>query len=250
MAMPKALIVGNWKMNGDIGTARKLAGAIVAGSSTPNCDYLICPPFTALSEVSGVLEGGVVRLGAQDCHTAASGAHTGDISVGMLSDIGCQYVILGHSERRLSHGESNALVKSKATAALEGGLSVIICVGESELERKAGTALATVEKQVVGSLPELSDSINTVVAYEPVWAIGTGTIPTTEEISEMHLHISSVLEREMSDPNAEAMRLLYGGSVNPKNSSEILRCARVNGALVGGASLEAESFLAIGESCP
>ena len=248
--MPKALIVGNWKMNGDIGTARKLAGAIVAGSSTPNCDYLICPPFTALSEVSGVLEGGVVRLGAQDCHTAASGAHTGDISVGMLSDIGCQYVILGHSERRLSHGESNALVKSKATAALEGGLSVIICVGESELERKAGTALATVEKQVVGSLPELSDSINTVVAYEPVWAIGTGTIPTTEEISEMHLHISSVLEREMSDPNAEAMRLLYGGSVNPKNASEILRCARVNGALVGGASLEAESFLAIGESCP
>ena len=248
--MPKALIVGNWKMNGDIGTARKLAGAIVAGSSTPNCDYLICPPFTALSEVSGVLEGGVVKLGAQDCHAAASGAHTGDISVGMLSDIGCQYVILGHSERRLSHGESNALVKSKATAALEGGLSVIICVGESELERKAGTALATVEKQVVGSLPELSDSINTVVAYEPVWAIGTGTIPTTEEISEMHLHISSVLEREMSDPNAEAMRLLYGGSVNPKNSSEILRCARVNGALVGGASLEAESFLAIGESCP
>ena len=250
MAMPKALIVGNWKMNGDIGTARKLAGAIVAGSSTPNCDYLICPPFTALSEVSGVLEGGVVKLGAQDCHAAASGAHTGDISVGMLSDIGCQYVILGHSERRLSHGESNALVKSKATAALEGGLSVIICVGESELERKAGTALATVEKQVVGSLPELSDSINTVVAYEPVWAIGTGTIPTTEEISEMHLHISSVLEREMSDPNAEAMRLLYGGSVNPKNASEILRCARVNGALVGGASLEAESFLAIGESCP
>jgi len=213
--MPKALIVGNWKMNGDIGTARKLAGAIVAGSSTPNCDYLICPPFTALSEVSGVLEGGDVRLGAQDCHAAALGAHTGDISVGMLSDIGCQYVILGHSERRLSHGESNALVKSKATAALEGGLSVIICVGESELERKAGTALATVEKQVVGSLPELSDSINTVVAYEPVWAIGTGTIPTTEEISEMHLHISSVLEREMSDPNAEAMRLLYGGSVNP-----------------------------------
>jgi triosephosphate isomerase len=250
MAMPKALIVGNWKMNGDIGTARKLAGAIVAGSSTPNCDYLICPPFTALSEVSGVLEGGVVKLGAQDCHAAASGAHTGDISVGMLSDIGCQYVILGHSERRLSHGESNALVKSKATAALEGGLSVIICVGESELERKAGTALATVEKQVVGSLPELSDSINTVVAYEPVWAIGTGTIPTTEEISEMHLHISSVLEREMSDPNAEAMRLLYGGSVNPKNASEILRCARVNGALVGGASLEDESFLAIGESCP
>ena len=248
--MPKALIVGNWKMNGDIGTARKLAGAIVAGSSTHNCDYLICPPFTALSEVSGVLEGGDVRLGAQDCHAAASGAHTGDISVGMLSDIGCQYVILGHSERRLSHGESNALVKSKATVALEGGLSVIICVGESELERKAGTALATVEKQVVGSLPELSDSINTVVAYEPVWAIGTGTIPTTEEISEMHLHISSVLEREMSDPNAEAMRLLYGGSVNPKNASEILRCARVNGALVGGASLEAESFLAIGESCP
>ena len=144
---------------------------------------------------------------------------------------------MGHSERRSSHGESNALVKSKATAALEGGLSVIICVGESELERKAGTALATVEKQVVGSLPESSDSINTVVAYEPVWAIGTGTIPTTEEISEMHLHISSVLEREMSDPNAEAIRLLYGGSVNPKNSSEILRCARVNGALVGGASL-------------
>jgi len=250
MAMPKALIVGNWKMNGDIGTARKLAGAIVAGSSTSNCDYLICPPFTALSEVSGVLQGGVVRLGAQDCHAAASGAHTGDISVGMLSDIGCQYVILGHSERRSSHGESNALVKSKATAALEGGLSVIICVGESELERKAGTALAMVEKQVVGSLPELSDSINTVVAYEPVWAIGTGTIPTTEEISEMHLHISSVLEREMSDPNAEAIRLLYGGSVNPKNSSEILRCARVNGALVGGASLEVASFLAIGESCP
>ena len=248
--MPKALIAGNWKMNGTIGTARELAGAIAAGVGTHVCDYLICPPFTALSEVSGVLKGKNVRLGAQDCHTASSGAHTGDISVGMLSDIGCNYVILGHSERRFNHGESNAVVKSKATAALEGGLSVIICVGESELERKAGTALAAVEEQVVGSLPEASGSTNTVLAYEPIWAIGTGTIPTTEEISEMHLHISSVLEREMSDPNAGATRLLYGGSVNPENAFEILRCERVNGALVGGASLKATTFLAIGESCP
>jgi len=248
--MPKALIAGNWKMNGDLGTARDLATAIAAGGGEHACDYLVCPPFTALGEVSGVLRDSTVRLGAQDCHTAASGAHTGDVSVGMLRDIGCHYVIVGHSERRSDHGETDALVKAKAAAGLEGGLSVIICVGESESEREAGTALATVEAQVVGSLPETSNATNTVIAYEPVWAIGTGKVPTTEQISEMHLHISAVLEREMSDPNAGETRLLYGGSVNPDNASEILRCSRVNGALVGGASLKAESFLAIGQSCP
>jgi len=250
MAMHKALIAGNWKMNGDTATARELAGAIAADSHAHACEYLVCPPFTALTEVSGVLADSGVLLGAQDCHIAASGAHTGDVSVGMLSDIGCHYVIVGHSERRSDHGESNALVKSKAAAALKGGLSVIICVGESELERESGTALATVQGQVVGSLPETSNSTNTVIAYEPVWAIGTGKVPTTAQISEMHLHISSVLENEMSESDAASTRLLYGGSVNPENAKEILRCSRVNGALVGGASLKAETFLAIGQSCP
>ncbi|MBO88858.1 MAG: triose-phosphate isomerase [Rickettsiales bacterium] len=250
MTMPKVLIAGNWKMNGNLATARELAGAINSGGNTHVCEYLICPPFTALSEVSSILKGGGIGLGAQDCHTAASGAHTGDVSIGMLSDIGCNYVIVGHSERRSNHGESNDVVKSKATTVLDGGLSVIICVGESEYERKAGSALTAVEKQLIGSLPGASNSSNTVVAYEPIWAIGTGAIPTIEEISEMHLHISSVLERELSDPNAGETRLLYGGSVNPENAPDILRCSRVNGALVGGASLKATSFLAIGESCP
>jgi len=248
--MTRMLIAGNWKMNGELDMARELAVAIKEGSSAHNCEYLLCPPATALSSVAEQLKDSGVSLGGQDCHAEASGAHTGDISVGMLSDIGCQYVIVGHSERRSDHRESDTVVKAKAEAAQAGGLTAIICVGESDSQRESGEALSVVEGQVTNSLPSGATSSNTVIAYEPVWAIGTGKVPTLDQITEMHLHIQSVLKREMGGNSPESTKLLYGGSVNAKNADEILQCDGVTGALVGGASLQADSFLAIGQSCP
>lgn len=248
--MTRMLIAGNWKMNGDVKMAEELADAIMRGSEGDACEYLICPPFTALNTVSQKLTNSGVSLGAQDCHTEASGAHTGDISVGMLSDIGCQYVIVGHSERRSNHGESDSLVQGKAEAVQSAGLTSIICVGESNEQREAGAALEVVSAQVTQSLPADVDASRTVIAYEPVWAIGTGKVPTLEQISEMHMNIQSVLSGIMGDHAAKTIRLLYGGSVNAENANEILRCEGVGGALVGGASLKADSFLAIGQSCP
>lgn len=248
--MSRMLIAGNWKMNGKGTEAKELASAIRQGGDIGNCEYLICPPFTSLSAASDLLSGSSVSLGAQDCHAAGSGAHTGDISVDMLVEIGCAYVIVGHSERRTDHNESNSDVSAKAAAAHGANLTAIICVGESDQIREAGDALSTVESQIVESLPSTANSTNTVIAYEPIWAIGTGKVPTLEQISEMHVHIQSVLMREMNDPKAGETRLLYGGSVNAENAADILRCDGVCGALVGGASLKAESFLAIGQSCP
>jgi triosephosphate isomerase len=248
--MARMLIAGNWKMNSELNMARELAKAIKEGSAGHNCEYLVCPPATALSTIAESLKNSNVSLGGQDCHAEASGAHTGDISVGMLSDIGCEYVIVGHSERRSEHMESDATVKVKAETAQAGGLTAIICVGESDEQRETGEALTVVGNQITQSLPKGATSSNTVIAYEPVWAIGTGQVPSLEQISQMHLHIQSVLKREMGSDSPESTRLLYGGSVNAENADKILRCAGVMGALVGGASLKADSFLAIGQSCP
>jgi triosephosphate isomerase len=248
--MVRMLIAGNWKMNGELNMARELANAIKEGSTAHSCEYLLCPPATALSTIAELLKDSDVSIGGQDCHAEASGAHTGDISVEMLSNIGCEYVIVGHSERRSGHMESDATVKVKAETAQAGGLVAIICVGESHTQRESGEALSMVETQVTQSLPNGATSSNTIIAYEPVWAIGTGKVPTLEQITEMHLHIQSVLQREMHGDSPESTKLLYGGSVNAENAYKILRCAGVTGALVGGASLKADNFLAIGQSCP
>ena len=248
--MTRMLIAGNWKMNGDISMAQNLATTIAREGDGSNCEYLLCPPFTAIQTVAAAIGEGGISLGGQDCHAAEAGAHTGDISVGMLTNLGCGYVIVGHSERRSNHGESDADVKAKAEAAVEGGLTAIVCVGESEAERESGDALAVVGSQVASSLPDAASATNTVIAYEPVWAIGTGKVPTVEQIAEMHIHIQSVLAQELGNDSAKTVRILYGGSVNAENADEILRTEGVGGALVGGASLKAKSFLAIGRSCP
>ena len=237
-------------MNSELNMARELAVAIKEGGSAHSCEYLLCPPATALSSVAELLKDSDVSLGGQDCHADASGAHTGDISVDMLSDIGCQYVIVGHSERRSDYMETDATVKAKAKAAQAGGLTPIICVGESDSQRESGEALSVVDVQVTNSLPSGATSSNTVIAYEPVWAIGTGKVPNLNQISEMHLYIQSVLKREMGGDSPELTKLLYGGSVNARNADKILQCDGVTGALVGGASPQADSFLAIGQSCP
>jgi triosephosphate isomerase (TIM) len=198
---------------------------------------LLCPPATLLAAVDAVLAGSGVALGGQDCHAAPSGAHTGDISAEMLADAGCGYVILGHSERRQHHGETDAIVRAKLSAALRAGLAPILCVGETLAEREAGRAIETVTSQLAGSLPESMPPDRLVVAYEPVWAIGTGRSATADDIAAMHLAIRTRLPA--------ATRILYGGSVNPKNAAELLAVENVDGALVGGASLKAEDFLAI-----
>jgi len=232
----KPLIAGNWKMNG-LTASMAEAEALLAkvGSSHDNCDILICPPATLISTFAQTLQGTQLQLGGQDCHEKESGAHPGDISAEMLSDVGAAYIIVGHSERRADHHETDATVKTKAEAALRAGLTPIICVGETEAERKAGNALAVVGQQLEGSLPDSDAEI--VIAYEPVWAIGTGLTPTLVDIAEMHSFIRS--------KTRDDIRLLYGGSVKPNNAAEILSVDHVNGALVGGASLKADDFYAI-----
>ncbi len=244
----KPLIAGNWKMNGltadAIALAAGLAGKTKAGVMT--ADMLVCPPFVHLSAVAGALAGTPVMLGAQDCHAAISGAHTGDVSAAMLRDLGCGHCIVGHSERRADHGETDAVVRDKAAAALEAGLVAVICVGETLAQRDAGTTLGVVENQLRGSVPEGADAANTVIAYEPVWAIGTGLTPTLEQIAEVHDHMRSVLDGLVAE--SVSVRLLYGGSVNPGNAKEILALDNVNGGLVGGASLKVDDFWKILES--
>lgn len=231
------LAAGNWKMNGlkaDLAEARALAEAF----PRPGCGVLLCPPATLIAAMAEALEGSAVQVGGQDCDARAQGAHTGDISAQMLADAGARQVILGHSERRADHGESSALVAAKARAAHAAGLIAILCVGETEAERDAGRTLDVVLGQLAASLPEGASAPNTVIAYEPVWAIGTGRTPTLEQIVEVH----DALRGEVPDA---AMSLLYGGSVKPGNASEIFAIANVDGALVGGASLKAADFGAI-----
>lgn len=231
------LAAGNWKMNGlraDLAEARALADVCGAVS----CGVLLCPPATLISAMADALAGSAVMVGGQDCHAQTSGAHTGDISAQMLADSGARHVILGHSERRADHGETSADVAAKARAAHAAGLVAIVCLGETEAERDGGQTLDVVLQQLAESLPAGATAANTVIAYEPVWAIGTGRTPTLEQISEVH----DALRAHLPDP---AISLLYGGSVKPGNAAEIFAIVNVDGALVGGASLKAADFGAI-----
>jgi triosephosphate isomerase len=237
----RPLVAGNWKMNGLLQQARTLPAQILAGSAGLACDLLICPPFTAIAAVATILQGTGIALGAQDCHSAASGPHTGDIAADMLADAGCQSVILGHSERRAAHHESDDTVRAKVAAAMRAGLRPIVCVGETDDERDAGDAFAIVGRQVAASLPDVFVGD---IAYEPIWAIGTGRTPTIEDVGAMHRHIRNSLMGRLGS-EASGVRILYGGSVKPENASALLGATEVGGALVGGASLDAAAFLAI-----
>ncbi len=236
----RQMIAGNWKMNGLIGSAAAILDPLVAAGGM-DCDLLVCPPATLLISAAHHLQGSRILLGGQDCHANASGAHTGDISAAMLRDAGAGWVILGHSERRADHAETDALVQAKAHAAHAAGLTAIVCVGETEQQRLSGQASAVVQTQLVGSLPA---EFTGVVAYEPVWAIGTGRLPTEEDVAAMHAHIRATLARHLGDAG-QTMRILYGGSVKPSNAASLLALPEVGGALVGGASLNAQDFLAI-----
>jgi triosephosphate isomerase (TIM) len=251
MAGPKPLIAGNWKMNGRLADATKLAGAVsafVRALPPAAPDVLVCPPYPFLGPVAQTLAGSRVRLGAQDCHAEAAGAFTGDVSAEMLKDFGCSFVIVGHSERRAMHAETDAIVQAKASAVLKAGMTAILCVGESLAERDEGRTIPVVATQLVGSLPANANADNLVVAYEPVWAIGTGRTPTVVQVGEVHGAIRAGLSRKFSD--GAKMRILYGGSVNGLNALELLAVANVDGALVGGASLRADAFEAITKAAP
>jgi triosephosphate isomerase len=228
-------IVGNWKMHGTSASLTELATLVAAGP-VPGAALAICPPATLLDRAASLLEGSHVALGGQDCHAEAEGAHTGDISAGMLADAGARLVILGHSERRADHGETDADVRAKVRAAWRAGLGVIVCVGETEAERGTGATLAVVLGQLAGSLPDARGG-PLMIAYEPVWAIGTGRTPTPGDVGEVHAAIAAALP--------DAVPILYGGSVKPGNAAELLHVPHVGGALVGGASLRAGDFLAI-----
>jgi len=242
----RQLIAGNWKMNGRLAEARALADSLAAApvARGDTVEIAVCPPFTAIHPVAERLGGDrAVALGGQDCHAAPGGAHTGDISAAMLADLGCRYVILGHSERRQEHGETSADVAGKAGAALDAGLVPIICVGETQAERDAGRALEVLHAQLEASLPE-AGAAGIVLAYEPVWAIGTGRAATPDDIRSAHGALRADLAARLGN-GGRSVRILYGGSVKPDNAAGILGLDDVDGALVGGASLDSESFLAI-----
>jgi triosephosphate isomerase len=243
MTAPTPLIAGNWKMNG-LADALAEARGVANGITGAKARVAICPPATLVHRMSQALAGSVVLVGGQDCRAEPSGAFTGDIAAEMLADAGASLVILGHSERRAGHGETDDLVARKLEAALRAGLEPIVCVGETLAQREAGEALSVVTGQVRGSLPAALAGHAFSVAYEPVWAIGTGLTPTTAEIEEMHRAIRATLS-EMFGPAADRAPILYGGSVKPSNAAEILRAAEVGGALVGGASLKSDDFLGI-----
>lgn len=247
----KKLIAGNWKMNCLLAEGTDLAKGIAAEvkkMGKPACEFLVCPPFTLLTTVKKALRGTKVALGAQDAHFNVKGAHTGDISPVMLKDLGCQYVILGHSERRADHQESNELINKKAVAAHEAGLKAVICIGETLAQREAGKAIEVCKEQILGSVPDNATAADTVIAYEPVWAIGTGKVPTTADVEEVHAAVRKVLAKKLGRGNANKMRILYGGSVKPSNAKELLSLPDVDGALIGGASLKVEDFIAIAKN--
>jgi triosephosphate isomerase len=245
----RPLIAGNWKMNGLKASMAEfesmLAGApVLAGKA----DLLICPPATLVAAFADRARGKGVAVGAQDCHPKASGAHTGDFSAEMLADAGATAIIVGHSERRADHGESDDLVRRKAEAVWRAGLTAIVCIGETQAQRDLGQTLGICGGQLTGSLPDGATSANLVVAYEPVWAIGTGLTPTTADVEQVHRFIRGVLTDRFKGEGA-SIRILYGGSVKPSNAAELMAVANVNGALVGGASLKAADFLAIAAGC-
>jgi len=238
------LAAGNWKMNGLTADLAEV-DALAAQHPEPRSEVLICPPATLIAPMAARAAGGPVAIGAQACHPEASGAHTGDLSAAMLADAGATYVIVGHSERRADHCECNEDVRAQARAALEAGLRIIVCVGETETERDASNTLDIISGQLAGSVPDLVTGESLVIAYEPVWAIGTGRTPTTDQIGEVHDFIRARLVARFGDGVGRSVRLLYGGSVKPGNATEIFAVSNVDGALVGGASLKASDFGAI-----
>lgn len=241
--MARKLAAGNWKMNGNLGSLVE-ASALAEAFPSPKVGVLLCPPTTLTMSMALLLEDTPITVGAQDCHTAKSGAHTGDISAEMLMQSGATDVILGHSERRADHGESDVLVCEKTQAAFQAGLRPIVCVGETLTQREAGDTLDIVRGQLAGSLPDDADLETLVVAYEPVWAIGTGKVPTLQQIGEVHDDMRATLTARYGK-DADKIPLLYGGSVKPNNASEIFAVSNVDGALVGGASLKAADFSGI-----
>lgn len=243
----KKLIAGNWKMNclSEEGVALAKAVAAQVKSEKFDCEFLICPPFTLLGLVKKCLCGAKIALGAQDVHFAEKGAHTGDISPLMLKDLGCSYTIIGHSERRVDHFESDELINKKAVAAHNAGLNTVICIGETEKERDAGKTIKVCQTEINGSVPADSTAKNTVIAYEPIWAIGTGKTPTAADVQEVHAAIRQALAKKLGKATASKMRILYGGSVKPSNAAELLSLPDVDGALIGGASLKADDFVNI-----
>ncbi|MBO6948384.1 MAG: triose-phosphate isomerase [Rhodospirillales bacterium] len=248
MAERTTLIAGNWKMNASSEMAVNLIDGLLTWPGKPGVEMLVCPPSPYLGPVGAMISESDIRLGAQTCHPNASGAHTGDVAAEMLADLGCSYVIVGHSERRADHGETDADVHAQAEATHRAGLSAIVCVGETEAERDAGKTLDIVGAQVANSVPDGATAENTVVAYEPVWAIGTGRTPTSDQVQEVHAAIRSGLKERFGDAIASGMRLLYGGSMKPSNAAELLALADVDGGLIGGASLKAEDFTAIADA--
>ncbi|HAA92209.1 MAG TPA: triose-phosphate isomerase [Rhodospirillaceae bacterium] len=246
----RPLIAGNWKMNLDLAQGTALAKAVANSASDYECELLVCPPALYLASVGHAISDSPVGLGAQDCHPQESGAHTGDISAAMLTDLNCTYVILGHSERRADHGEQNDDVAAKVSAAWAQGLCAIICVGETDAERDSGETLQVVAEQIRGSVPNDANATNTVIAYEPVWAIGSGKTPTPDDVAEVHGAIRAMIGEKAGNAAANDMRILYGGSLKPDNAKQFLALADVDGGLIGGASLQAEDFLAIAASCP
>jgi triosephosphate isomerase (TIM) len=245
----RPLIAGNWKMNGLKGSMTEFA-AMLAGAPAVSgkVDLLVCPPATLLAAFADKAKGTGLMVGAQDCHPKPSGAHTGDISAEMLADAGARAVIVGHSERRADHGESDSLVRQKAQAAWRAGLTAIVCIGETQSHRDGGQTLDVCGEQLTGSLPDGATAANLVVAYEPVWAIGTGLTPTAADVEQVHRFIRGVLVDRFKGEGA-SVRILYGGSVKPSNAAELMAVANVNGALIGGASLKAADFLAIASGC-
>jgi triosephosphate isomerase len=246
----RPLIAGNWKMNGlkssqaEFDAMREGAASVAA-----KADLLVCPPASLIAGFAERAKGSKVAIGAQDCHPKASGAHTGDLSAEMLADSGAIAIIVGHSERRADHGETDVLVRQKAEAAWRAGLTAIVCIGETQQQRDAGQTLNICGGQLAGSLPDGATSANLVVAYEPVWAIGTGLTPTPADVEQVHIFIRGVLTDRFMGEGGK-IRILYGGSVKPSNAAELMAIANVNGALVGGASLKAADFLAIAAGCP
>jgi len=242
--MRRKLAAGNWKMNGtsaslsELGT---LAGLLPEGAP----QVVICPPALLLADALRRMQGTGISIGAQDCHSAASGAHTGDISAPMIADLGAAHVIIGHSERRRDHGEDDSTVRAKADAAHAAGLTAILCIGETQDQRADGQTLQIIAEQLAGSLPARISATDTVIAYEPVWAIGTGAVPTLAQIGEVHDFIRASLVRRYGSDIADAIPLLYGGSVKPDNAGAIFTVDNVDGALVGGASLQAADFAPI-----
>ncbi|WP_028035679.1 triose-phosphate isomerase [Chelativorans sp. J32] len=242
----RPLIAGNWKMHGTSSSLPELK-AVASGftnAAGEGAEGVVCVPATLLGRAGEILAASPVAAGGQDCHPAPNGAHTGDIAAEMLADCGARYVIVGHSERRTDHHESDADVASKAEAAWRAGLIAIICVGETKAQREAGDTLSVLSGQIAGSVPAGATAGNTVIAYEPVWAIGTGLTPTPEDVAKAHAHLRAELKKKLGD-EANAMRILYGGSVKPSNAAELLSLLNVDGALIGGASLVAADFLAI-----